>query len=134
MVLLLGGLAAIAVTQLPTTGTGLAGSTTTGPGGVTSTTRPASTGALVAECVADYASVTAALSDYEALKGSAPPAGIAWATSRTAPGPYLRAWPNGDGRFTVRWNGTSLVVDPRHGSPSVGSSGTEAPRTGCDAL
>jgi hypothetical protein len=34
----------------------------------------------------------------------------------------------------VRWNGTSLVVAPRHGSPSVGSSGSAAPRTGCDEL
>jgi hypothetical protein len=139
VVLLLGGLAAIALTQLPSTGVGSATTTTHGTGGVTVTTGTESTttptsDALIAECVTDYTTVASALTDYETLKGAAPPAGTAWATSKATPGPFVQSWPQGAGRFSIRWTGTSLVVAPVRGAPSVGSSGTAAPQTGCNAL
>jgi hypothetical protein len=133
VVLLLGGIAAFAVTQVPTAGIGTT-TTSNGPGGVTQTTSLPSSSVLVAECVYDYATVAAALSDYETLNGAPPRAGTSWATSTTAPGPYVQSWPQGEGRFAIRWNGTSLVVVPARGAASVGSSGATSPPSGCEAL
>lgn len=138
--LLLGGIAAVAVTQLPSTSDLSATTSTTHRAGVTGTTKPpvtsppATSSALIAACVADYATVAGVLSDYEALRGAAPPAGTAWATSKAPPGPYLQSWPQVLGSFSIHWNGTSLVVVPSHGDTSVGSSGTATPPSGCEAL
>jgi hypothetical protein len=111
-------------------GTTLAGSpptTTTGPQNIASEQQVADRAA----CQADFTALSTAMADYRALNGSNPPAGVAWATSTSAGGPYLQSWPSLAPAFSLTWNGTVLSVVPAKGRASHGSFGTTSPATGC---
>lgn len=114
-----------------------AGPTTTIPG-VTPTTAPATPAngaqeAAVSACEANFQALETALSDYNALNGSLPAAGDAWATATTNGGPYMQAWPETTTYYTITWNGTQLSVIPKIGAASHGSDGTSSPKSGCFA-
>lgn len=113
------------------------GVTTTIPG-VTPTTAPATPAngaqeAAVSACEANFQALETALSDYRALNGSLPAAGDAWVTATTNGGPYMQAWPETATYYTITWNGAQLSVVPKGGTPSHGSDGTSAPKSGCFA-
>ncbi len=86
-----------------------------------------------AACQANFTAILTAVTDYRTLNGSNPPAGIAWATSKGAGGPYLQSWPSGAPAYTLTWNGSALSVVPTKGRASHGSFGTASPVTGCFA-
>jgi hypothetical protein len=118
---------ATTVPTLPTT------STTQGHGHTTTTVGiPVAT--LRATCVADYQAVTGAAQAYAVEhQGAMPPAGEAWATA-SAGGPLLQSWPSSPA-FTMHWSGSVVVVQPwHHGRASVGSTGSSAPPSGCEAI
>jgi hypothetical protein len=103
--------------------------TTTGPQNIGSEQQVADRTA----CQADFTAITTAMSDYRTLNGSNPPAGVAWATSTSAGGPYIQSWPSLAPAFSLTWNGTVLSVVPAKGRASHGSFGTSSPATGCFA-
>ncbi|HTT59712.1 MAG TPA: hypothetical protein VMF33_06655 [Acidimicrobiales bacterium] len=107
------------------------------PGDTTTTTGPSSIGsdataAAISSCLGNYAIVESAISDYQSLENSTPPAGTAWATSASG-GPILQSWPSDPGYYTLSWNGHLLSVIPEHGAASHGNTGTSSPPTGCHA-
>jgi hypothetical protein len=115
-----------------TVGTTLPGSpptTTTGPQVISSEQQVADRAA----CQADYAALVTAISDYQTLNGSSPPAGDAWATAKSAGGPFLQSWPSIAPAFSLTWNGAVVSVVPAKGRASHGSMGTDSPPTGCFA-
>jgi len=112
-----------------TTTPGSSPTTTTGPQNIASEQRAAERAA----CQANFTVITTAISYYRSLNGSSPPAGTAWATSKSAGGPYLQTWPSGAPAYTLTWNGATLSVIPSKGSASHGSFGTVSPPTGCFA-
>ena len=85
-----------------------------------------------AACEANYEAANGALNTYVTLHGANPPAGTAWAT-RSADGPLLRSWPDGEG-YAIIWDGHALSVRPAHGRASVNSDGTSSPVSGRLAL
>jgi hypothetical protein len=84
-------------------------------------------------CQTNFTVIITAVSYFRSLNGSNPPAGVAWATSKNAGGPYLQTWPSGAPAYTLNWNGTTLSVVPTKGRASHGSFGTVSPATGCFA-
>lgn len=145
VVLILGATAAIAlwglgnasnptVTGIPSTLPG--GGAIVAPSSTTTVAQSAgndASAAATAACLTDYATVSAAVQDYEELNGSPPPSGTAWALAATNGGPLLQAWPLGDHHYTIVWNGTTLSVVPAKGVAAHGSSGQSSPPTGCYA-
>ncbi|MGD0055976.1 MAG: hypothetical protein ABSC34_11150 [Acidimicrobiales bacterium] len=112
--------------------------TTTAVAGATTTTVPATAEdgaqeAAVSACQVNYAALEAAITDYEALNGSRPAAGTAWATSTANGGPYLQAWPESPIYYRIIWDGSTLNVLPARGTASHGTYGTSSPATGCFA-
>ncbi|MGC2486818.1 MAG: hypothetical protein WA359_11315 [Acidimicrobiales bacterium] len=110
---------------------------TSQPGGSTTTTGAQTVGsdakiAAIQSCLTNYAIIESAVSAYESLQGSTPPAGSAWATS-TSSGPILQSWPSDPPYYTLRWNGHVLSAIPEHGTASHGGTGTSTPPTGCHA-
>jgi len=103
--------------------------TTTGPQNIASEQQAAQRSA----CQANFTVIITAVADYRSLNGSNPPAGIAWATSTSAGGPFIQAWPSGAPAYALTWNGTTLSVVPVKGRASHGSIGTSSPATGCFA-
>jgi len=112
-----------------TTMPGSSSTTTTEPQNVASEQQVAKRTA----CQSNFSVVTTAVSYYRSLNGSNPPAGTAWATSKSAGGPYLQTWPSGAPAYSVTWNGAILSVIPTKGRASHGSFGTASPPTGCFA-
>ncbi len=115
--------------------------TTTGPSlpPAQTTTIPSSPGsaaltAAVSACEADFALVTSAIANYQALNGVDPPTGRAWATSTSRSGPFLQSWPSDAQYFSLSWNGSSLSVVPIKGRASHGSFGVRSPASGCFAI
>ncbi len=134
VVVILGVLVSITLSS----GHGPTPSTLAHPGAPTTTTVPSNIGAgageaTVAACQANYASIDAAVEDYRALNGVAPPAGTAWATSDANGGPLLLSWPTDTKYYTITWNGAVVSVIPVKGLASHGSYGTASPATGCFA-
>lgn len=114
------------------------GTTMPGSSPTTTTTEPQNVASeqQIAErtaCQSNFTVVTTAVSYYRSLNGSNPPAGTAWATSKSAGGPYLQTWPSGAPTYSLTWNGATLSVIPTKGSASHGSIGTASPPTGCFA-
>jgi hypothetical protein len=103
--------------------------TTTGPQDIASEQSVAERAA----CQANFTVISAAITEYQSLNGSNPPAGTAWATSTGAGGPYMQSWPSGAPAYSLTWNGNTLSVVPTKGRASHGSSGTTSPATGCFA-
>jgi len=133
VVLVLGVMAAYAVTAVGGTNT-----PTVAPTSVTSTTagEPANVAiqsALTAACVADYQTLSTALQVYATLHNANPPAGTSWATGVQSGSSLIQSWPSDPGHFTLTWNGTTLGVVPRGGAASSGSAGSTHPPTGCYA-
>jgi hypothetical protein len=89
------------------------------------------TEATSAACEANFAIVNSALQEYRSLNGGDPPAGTAWATRG---GALLETWPSDPSSYAITWNGRALTVAPVHGTPSHGSAGDQALKTGCYAL
>jgi hypothetical protein len=127
----LGGTPSATVTA-PTT----PGETTT-PGSVTTTTPATPAGdaqkAAISACQLNYTAIETALSDYQALNGSLPAAGIAWATATANGGPYMQFWPNSAHYYSITWSGAQLSVVPARGAASHGSAGNSTPKSGCFA-
>ncbi len=111
-----------------TSGPGSGTTTTTGPSTIASDAKAAA----ITSCVGNFAIVESAISDYQSLQGSTPPAGTAWATSASS-GPILQSWPSDPPYYSLSWNGHVLSVIPGHGTASHGSTGTSTPPTGCHA-
>ena len=103
--------------------------TTTGPQDIASEQQVAERAA----CQANFTVIITAVADYRSLNGSNPPAGIGWATSTSAGGPYVQTWPSGAPAYSLTWNGATLSVVPTKGRASHGSFGTSSPATGCFA-
>jgi hypothetical protein len=106
---------------------------------VTTTTVPkdaasGATEASLASCEANFAIVDSAVQTYQALNGSYPPAGTAWATSNANGGPLLQTWPSGGQSYRLAWNGQQLSVIPASGPASHGSFGEGPHASGCFAL
>lgn len=87
----------------------------------------------ISTCRADYATVSAAVRNYEKRNGQPPPAGTAWARTATNAGPLLRSLRQGSHYYRIRWNGSTLSVVPATGVTARGSPGTSSPPTGCFA-
>jgi type II secretory pathway pseudopilin PulG len=137
VVIILGILVTIVLTNQPAAKNTTQETTSSGAL-VTTTTVPQSVGsaaqqAAVSTCQLNFQAVTTALTDYKAVNGSNPAAGVAWATSSALGGPYMQTWPNGHPYYTLQWNGSALSVVPLRGTASHGSIGTSAPATGCFA-
>jgi hypothetical protein len=109
--------------------TGTTSTTTTVPKDVAS----GASEATLAACQANFAVIESAVQDYEALNGTPPPAGTAWATSGANGGPLMQSWPSAPSAYAINWNGKVLSVIPERGTPSHGSAGSAAPKTGCFA-
>ena len=92
------------------------------------------TAADQAACVADETEVSDAATHYRTVTGWNPAAGTTWATSATSGPALLAAWPSGGGAFTIRWNGTAVVVVPAVGTAATGSPGSPAAHDGCFAV
>jgi len=92
------------------------------------------TAADQAACVADETEVADAATHYRTVTGWYPAAGTAWATTSSNGAPMLATWPSGAGAFTIRWNGSSVVVVPASGAPSTGSPGSPGAHDGCFAV
>jgi hypothetical protein len=109
------------------------------PSGTTTTTGPSSIGsdakaAAISSCLGNFAIVESAISDYQTLENSTPPAGTTWATSPSS-GPILQSWPSDPPYYALSWNGHELSVIPwRGGAASHGNTGTSSPPTGCHAV
>jgi hypothetical protein len=130
-------LGVMAVIMLNTLGGSPASTGPTIPG-ATTTTAPATPAngaqeAAVSACQANYQAILTALADYRALNGSAPAAGVAWATAAGNGGPFLQVWPQSASHYSITWNGVQLSVIPVKGASSHGSDGTSSPKTGCFA-
>ncbi|MGC2167545.1 MAG: hypothetical protein WA580_00415 [Acidimicrobiales bacterium] len=108
------------------------------PSGTTTTTGASTIGsdakaAAISSCLGNFEIVESAISDYQTLDGSIPPAGTTWATSPSS-GPILLSWPSDPPYYTLSWNGHVLSVIPAHGGvASHGNTGTSSPPTGCHA-
>jgi hypothetical protein len=130
---ILGAMAAIAVSALDTT---VAGVDHPGSPAVTTPTIVASgaaSAALRAVCVADFEALSAALRVYEVTHGAPPAPGTSWALAGTGGARLLATWPSDPGHFRFTWNGATLGVVPRRGTRSVASAGDPHVASGCDA-
>jgi hypothetical protein len=132
VVVILGVLAAIALSQLEHT-------TTTHAAAKTDASLKRSTGAsstnqqaAIAACQADFQIVQQLLQLYQTEHQANPPAGTAWALSLASEGEPGDAWPSSPS-FSISWDGSVLSVVPTTGAASHGSSGTVSPPTGCFA-
>ncbi len=106
------------------------GTTTTGPSSIGSDAKAAA----ISSCLGNFAIVESAISDYQTLENSTPPAGTTWATSSSS-GPILQSWPSDPPYYALSWNGHELSVIPGHGGvASHGNTGTSSPPTGCHAV
>jgi len=136
-VIILGVIAGVVISESshskPSPSTNLSGSDAT-----TTTTSPQSIGtdtqlAAVSGCETNFTTISTAVQTYSTENGSAPPAGIAWATSSSNGGPFLQSWPTDPQYYSITWNGVSENVIPKKGVASHGSMGTNSPATGCYA-
>ncbi len=135
VVVILGVIAVIVLNSGPKTPANTTGGSTV-PGPTTTAPHSVASGAnvaVIAACRSDLQNLASARDDYQALNGSAPPAGTAWATSSANGGPLIQSWPNDPPYFSITWNGSVFSVVPRHGAASHGSPGTSSPQTGCYA-
>lgn len=136
VIVILGILAAIVLSQQGSpTPQDIGGATYPGAG-ATSIPQSVASGArlgAIAACKADFDSVASALETYRAVNNVDPGTGTAWATSATLGGPYLESWPSGAGHYSITWDGWILSVVPAKGVASHGSCGTSSPVTGCYA-
>ncbi len=89
--------------------------------------------ALSATCVTDFTSISTAVQVYSTLHSSDPPAGTSWVTRVHSGTALLQSWPSDPGHFTFTWNGTTIIVVPRHGASSTGSAGSTESSSGCYA-
>jgi hypothetical protein len=90
------------------------------------------TEATLSACEANFATVDSAVQTYQALNGSYPPAGTAWATPGVNGDGLLQSWPSAPS-YAIVWNGRELSVIPAHGAVARGSAGSRALKTGCYA-
>ncbi len=133
VVVILGAMAGIAISQTTGSSPGTGHADTTSPSTAPQDIGSDAGAASLASCEANFATVESAVSTYLALNGTEPPAGTSWATSG-ANGPILDAWPQVPAEYTISWNGAVLSVVPVHGAASHGSYGTASARTGCFAV